>query len=306
MTSPGIFASRALRRANIGHLIATRQAPCPWSGRDGGTAGLIPFDEASRRLRLVNRSYTGIQPIPIDRIVGSVGRSHDFGRDFRLPPWVSRSRLASLRSAYPDGDMPAIDVFEVGGGYFVEDGHHRVALARERHVEFIDAAITRLQTSYAVSPDVDVCQLVHTEQQRMLLEDSGLSRARPDAVIEFTLKDGYTQLAEIIKAHGYDLARRKGALPAPKEVAADWYDTVYLPGLDAVRRTSLPERHASWRPTDADLFLWVYKLRRDLRGHDSTIDFDAAAQHARQVNKRRSERRDFLREGRRPLPRQDS
>ena len=147
--------------------------------------------------------------------------------------------------------------------------------------------------------------LVHTEQQRMLLEDSGLSRARPDAVIEFTLLDGYTQLGEIIKAHGYDLARRKGALPAPEEVAADWYDTVYRPGLDAIRRASLAERYASWRTTEADLFLWVYKLRRDLRGHDSTIDFDAAARHARQVNKGRSEKRNFLREGRRPLPHRD-
>ena len=305
MTSPGIFASRALRRANIGHMIATRQAPCPWSGRDGGIAGLIPFDEASRRLRLVNRSYAGIQPIPIDRIVGSVGRSHDFGRDFRLPPWVSRSRLASLRSAYPDGDMPAIDVFEVGGGYFVEDGHHRVALARERHAEYIDAQVTHLHTSYAVGPGVAVCQLIHTEHQRMLLEDSGLSRARPDAVIDFTLLDGYTQLGEIIKAHGYDLARRNGTLPAPEDVAADWYDTVYLPGLDAVRRAGLPERYASWHTTDADLFLWVYKLRRDLRGHDSTADFAVAAQHARQLHPGRGGRRAFLREGCRPLPHRD-
>jgi hypothetical protein len=267
---------------------------------------LIPFDEASRRLRLAGRSYLGVQEIPVDRIVGSVDRSADFGRDFRPRRGLSRGRLASLRSAFPDGVMPAIDVFEVGGAYFVEDGHHRVALARERHAEYIDAEVTRLQTSYAVSPDVDVCQLVHTEQQRKLLEDSGLSRARPDAVIEFTLLDGYTQLGEIIKAHGYDLARRKGALPAPEEVAADWYDTVYLPGLDSVRRAGLPERYASWHKTDADMFLWVYKFRRDLRGHDPAIDFDAAAQYARQVHKGRSERRTFLREGRRPLPHRDS
>ena len=45
--------------------------------------------------------------------------------------------------------------------------------------------------------------------------------------------DGYTQLAEIINAHGYELARRAGELPTPEQVAADWYDTVYLPGLDA-------------------------------------------------------------------------
>jgi len=141
--------------------------------------------------------------------------------------------------------MPAIEVFEVGGAYFIEDGHHRVALARERRAKFIDAEVTRLQTSYAVGPDVDVCQLVHAEQQRVLSEESGLDRARPDAVIEFTLLDGYTQLREIIKPHGYDLARRRGALAGTEEVAADWYDRVYRPGADAVHRASLPELYAS-------------------------------------------------------------
>jgi hypothetical protein len=227
--------------------------------------GLLPFEEASRRLRISGQSYLGIKEIPVDRIVGSVDRSADFGRDFKPRRGLSRSRLASLRSAFPDGGMPAIEVFEVG-------------------------------------PDVDVCQLVHTEQQRVLLEESGLSRARPDAVIEFTLLEGYTELREVIKAHGYDLARRRGALPTAEEVGADWYDTVYLPGLEAVRRASLPERYASWRSTDADLFLWVYQVRRDLRGHDETIDFDAAASHARQLNLGRRRKRHHLREGRRPLP----
>ena len=267
---------------------------------------LLRFDEASRRLRAATRVYRGIQEIPIERIVGSVDRSADFDRDFRPRRRLSRSRLAGLRAAFPDGDAPAIEVFEVGGAYFVEDGHHRVALAREQRADFIDAEVTRLQTTYEIGPDVDVCQLVHTEQQRVLLEESGLARARPDAVIEFTLLDGYTQLREIIKAHGYDLARRRGALPEPEEVAADWYDTVYRPGVDAVRRASLPELYASWHSTDADLFLWVYQLRRDLRGHDATIDFDAASRHALQLNLGRRRKRDHLRDGRRPLPQRGS
>ena len=98
--------------------------------------------------------------------------------------------------------MPAIMVFEVGGAYFVEDGHHRVALAREQGASYIDADVTRLETSYEISPDLELAQLIHTEQQRKLLSDSGLSRARPHAVIEFTFTDGYTQLTEVIKAHG--------------------------------------------------------------------------------------------------------
>ena len=264
--------------------------------------GLLPFDEASRRLRVAGRSYLGIREIPVERIVGSVDRSMDFDRDFRPRRRLSRSRLAGLRAAFPDGDMPAIEVFELGGAYFVEDGHHRVALARERRADFIDAEVTVLQTNYEVGPDVDVCRLVHTDAQRTLLEESGLDRARPDAVIEFTLLDGYTQLRDIIKAHGYDLARRRGELPSAVEVAADWYDEAWLPGVAAVRRASLPELYASWHPTDGDLFLWIYQLRRDLRAHDPAIDWDAAAQHATQLNLGRARKRHHLREGSRPLP----
>ena len=40
-----------------------------------------------------------------------------------------------------------------------------------------------------------MARLVHTEQQRLLLEKSGLDLARPDAVIEFTLPHGYTECA---------------------------------------------------------------------------------------------------------------
>jgi hypothetical protein len=50
-----------------------------------------------------------------------------------------------------------------------------------------------------------------------------------------------------------------------------------------VRGAGLPELYASWNPTDADLFLWVYKIRRDPRGQDAAVDFDAAATHARGV-----------------------
>jgi hypothetical protein len=264
--------------------------------------GLIPFDEASRRLRVSGRTYLGMREIPVDRIVGSVDRSGDFDRDFTPRRRLSRARLAGLRQAFPEGDVPAIDVFEVGGAYFVEDGHHRVALARERHADFIDAQVTRLSTNYEVGPDVDICQLVHTEQQRLMMEEGGLDRARPDAGIQFTLLDGYTQLRDIIKAHGYELARRRGELPTPEEVGADWYDEVYRPGVEAARRAGLPELYASWHSTDADLFLWIYQLRRDLRAHDPSLDFDAAAEHARELNLGRKRKREHLRGRSLPLP----
>ena len=67
----------------------------------------------------------------------------------------------------------------------------------------------------------------------MFLEESGLGRARPDALIEFSRPGGYPELLEIVKAHGYDLARRRDALPTREQVAADWHDSVYRPARTA-------------------------------------------------------------------------
>jgi hypothetical protein len=263
--------------------------------------GLLPLDEVRRRLRITGQAYVGLQAVPLERIVGSVDRSADFGRDFRARRSGSRARLAALRAAFPDGDLPPIEVFEAGGLFFVSDGHHRVLLARERGAEFVDADVTRLRTNYELPPDVDVARLVHTEQQRRLLEESGLAESRPDAVIEFARPRGYPELLEVIKAHGYDLARRAGALPPRAEVAADWYDRVFRPGVAAVVRAGLPAAHPY--KTEADLFLWVYERRRDLRVLDPDADFDAAADHAAREGVGRRDRRIIEREAAHPLDR---
>jgi DNA-directed RNA polymerase specialized sigma24 family protein len=74
-------------------------------------------------------------------------------------------------------------------------------------------------------------------------------------VIEFSRPGGYSEVLEAVKVHGYDMARRLGALPSPEDVAADWYDAVYLRGVAALRREALPEMYSY--KTDADLFLWI-------------------------------------------------
>jgi ParB-like nuclease domain len=263
--------------------------------------GLLDLDTVRSRLRVVDQSYGGVHPVPVERIIGSLDRNTDFDRDFRPRLRGSQERLASLRAAFPEGGapFPPIEVHELGGAYFVADGHHRVALARERGAEYIDAEVTRLVTNYEVPPDVDVCELIHTEQQRIFGEQSGLSEARPSARIEFSRPGGYPELLETVKSFGYDLARRLDRFPSRAEVAAEWYDTVYLPGVQALRAADLPARYSY--KTDADLFLWVYQRRRSLRVVEASADFAAAAEDASRARVSRRFRREFLRERSHPL-----
>src|SRR5207253_8317467 len=94
---------------------------------------------------LVQRSL-GIRTIEVARIVGSVDRCAELGLDFRPPPRRRRKhdedRFRRVRRAIEESaSMPAIEVYKLGFGYYVLDGHHRVAVALENGQLEIDASV---------------------------------------------------------------------------------------------------------------------------------------------------------------------
>lgn len=240
--------------------------------------GLLPLAEVTGRLGLAGRVHAGVRPIPVAAVVGSVDKPEAFDRDFRPRRSTSRDRLAAVRRAFPDGALPTIKVHEVGGRYFVEDGHHRVRLARARGAGFIDAEITRVPSPLALPADVDTADLVHTEQQRRLREDAGLRRAGLAHTLACSQPRGYAQILETVKAHRHDLMRAAGRVLPPEEVARSWHDTVFRPAVEAMRAQPLPA--ACGEVSDGDVFLWAYQQRRRLRVHDPSAGFAEAARAA--------------------------
>lgn len=240
------------------------------------TNALLSLQEARRRLHVTGQSYGGLLSIPLERIIGTLDRSVDFDRHFRPRRRGLLTRLAGLAAAFSVRDFPPISVYELGGAYFVSDGHHRIALSRALGRDEIDAEVTRLQTSYEVPPDVDVLTLVHTEQQRIFMEQSGLGRARPDAVIEFSRPQGYGELLDVLHSHAYERSRSADRLVPDVETAADWFANVYVPALAAITGTRLPRRYPF--KTDADLYLWVHQLRRSLQPTWPDISWAEAAE----------------------------
>jgi hypothetical protein len=240
------------------------------------TAGLLPFREVERRLGLVSQAYAGAQTIEVDRIVGSLDRTVDFDRDFRPRAPGLASRLQALHKRYPDGDFPAINVYEVGGAYFVVDGHHRVAWSRQQGRRFIDAEVIRLNTEYELGDDVDVLTLIHTQQQRRFMHDSGLDEVRPDASFEMLRPDAYVELLGAVEAFGYRRSVEAGSLLTRAETGRAWYDSEYLPAVAAIHEVGLNRRYAF--KTDADLFLWVAGKRRSLEPMQPGVSWLEAAQ----------------------------
>ena len=266
------------------------------------TDTLLPLGEVTGRLRLVGQHYVGMRTVPIERIVGSVDRAVDFDRLFRPRKRGDvRQRLNSLRTAFADGALPPISVYEASDLYFVNDGHHRVALARQEGVEFIDAEVTSLRLSHALHPGVDLLELVHTEQNRQFMDQTGLAVHHPEAEIEFSRPIGYWELKDLIEAHAYDIsAQQREFVPLP-EATAHWYENCWLPAQTAIDATSLRERYDFKTP--GDLFLWVHQKLRELRTIDRNADWSAAAACRAEEPVSREHRESARRERRRPLPR---
>ena len=221
---------------------------------------LPSLDEVRSRLRLFDQRYVGIQPIPVANIVGTVDRRPEFARGFLPKDFESRERWRRVEQAYPLSDFPPIVVYQVDKAYFVVDGHHRVGIAKQRGIEFIDAEVTALDSRVPLDPKMDIADIIHREQQLIFMEESGLDQVRPDAQIEFTRPHGYVELLDLVKVFGFHLMQQRGeSLPSP-DVAASWYDDVYRPTIESFKADGLLDGFPD--ATEADLFLWVYQRRQ--------------------------------------------
>jgi hypothetical protein len=252
--------------------------------REGRGPGLLDLGEVRDRLRLFDQHYEGVMPIPVARIVGTTGRAEDFGEDFLPRREEMRERWRAVEQTFPDGQFPPIIVYRVDEAYFVVDGHHRVAVAKRSGVEMIDAEITTLRSRFPIPTDVDISRLIILEQHRIFMDESGLDRARPEAFIEFSRPDGYVQLLELVKVHGYHLMQERGEVIVPTVIAGDWYDRVYLPTVAVIKREGLLEDFGG--STEADLFLWIWERRRALRPERRGISLEETARVVPRTSRR--------------------
>ena len=107
---------------------------------------LIPYHAACHGLPLDGESYRGLQTVPVDQIVGSTDRFRDFDRAFRPRRDHTAARWKSVAHADAEGKaLPPVQLYQVGGAYFVRDGHHRVSVARTRGRLYVDAEVIEVQ-----------------------------------------------------------------------------------------------------------------------------------------------------------------
>ena len=118
-----------------------------WLRKDVCSDFLPSFEEARRVLGGFIQVPRGIRTVPVAKIVGSVGRTRDFDKAFLPTRASAATRWKRVdRAYYGTEELPPVRLFKVGDEYFVEDGNHRVSVARYQGVEWIDAEVVELLT----------------------------------------------------------------------------------------------------------------------------------------------------------------
>ncbi|HVF98797.1 MAG TPA: hypothetical protein VND68_03080 [Chloroflexia bacterium] len=124
----------------ISHKAALNRLASALAGRD---SSLLSFNDLDGYMPASGRSCLRAWQVPVARIVGSVGRSRDFDRDFQPVQKHTRPRWESIYVAALSGiTLPPVELYKVGDCYFVKDGNHRVSVARYLGAEFVDAEVT--------------------------------------------------------------------------------------------------------------------------------------------------------------------
>jgi hypothetical protein len=135
---------RARRRSWLRRLVSRLR------GEPASQNALPSFDEVRRSLRALNRMPRGTRAVDPRKIVGSVGRREDFDRSFMPLRASAGQRWKRVDLAFHKGEeLPPVSLYKLGDDYFVEDGNHRVSVARFHGAEWIDADVTELRPARA-------------------------------------------------------------------------------------------------------------------------------------------------------------
>jgi hypothetical protein len=262
--------SRARRRAFLRRIGA-------YLRRDPGSNQLLSFDEVKGALGVVSQVYLGLREVPVSKIVGSVGRHRDFDRAFlpSKPDLGTRwRRIDEIMNRAEE--LPPVSLYKIGDAYFVQDGNHRVSVARQRGVEMIDAEVVELRSRVPVDSALTARDLLHKLEHRRLLERLPIDRVLPEIKVEFSDVADYRRLATYIEAHGFRVSQHWKRYVSPEETLRDWYEYGYCPISEMIREEQIldafPDR------TELDLYLWIvyHRERLALEARDEKISPRAA------------------------------
>jgi len=222
---------------------------------------LLSFNDVKGILKPKNQVYMGNRTVPINLIVGSEGRYHDFNKYFLPRKEHMRHRWSKVDEAHiRDIILPPILLYEIGGVYFVRDGNHRVSVAKLQGVEFIDAEVISLTTEINIIPSMTTDELIAEliKYEKNIFYGETLFGDLTDYWdMNFSSPGRYDVIYNHILVHKYYLNEDIKEEIHFNNALVSWYNNVYSPVLKIIRDhwllVNFPGR------TEADLYVWIIK-----------------------------------------------
>jgi nucleotide-binding universal stress UspA family protein len=222
----------------------------------GRSEALLDYEEVRRMLKTEGSSERGLQDIPLDAIVGSVGRYTDFNRDFLPLRGEDMDRWAHVKAAtLSETGLPPIEVYQIDQAYFVKDGNHRVSVARDLGATHIHAYVTEIKSRVPFTPETRPGDLIIKAEYAAFLEKTRLDSIFPDLDLAVSVPGQYETLLEHIQVHRYYMGLDLKRDIAYEEAAGHWYETVYLPAAVLICEAGILDAFPG--RTETDLYLWI-------------------------------------------------
>ena len=226
------------------------------------TMAMRSFSDDAARVGPVAPRHLGVRTVDVARIVGSVGRAQELNESFRVRSLKDERRYDRILKLMENGtSLPPPALYKLGYGYYVLDGNHRVAAARELGQLEIDADVT------------EFVPLSDAQGQRVFVERRAFENATGLTRIGAALPGSYPRLEDLIR----EFAEARG-LDDLEYAAAVWEAEVYRPVATRIRRLRLRQRLPGQRT--ADIFVQIADCRdREQERLGQTLGWEEAISH---------------------------
>ncbi len=249
-------------------------------------------------------TYLGLRVVPVSQIIGSESRYQDFTRSFLPKARHLQERWVSISTAaQKDIILPPVQLFKVGDAYFVRDGNHRVSVARASGIEMIDAEVIEVASQVYLSPNMthkEILSRVIEHEKKMILKETRLANFIDTTHLVVTSPGSYSLLIQHILGHKHFmeqercqkqqtqpsewdpqrlgqhnpvLARLDYTTVSFSEAARSWYENLFLPILQLIRREGLLAQFSN--RTGADLYIWLishWQYLKELHGPEVPLE----------------------------------
>ncbi len=252
----------------------------------GKSTELLSYESVRRALHAVEESKQELREIPLDSIVGSVGRYSDFTRDFLPRSDTDKERWAQVMAKTKGlAGLPPIEVYQISEVFFVLEGNHRVSVARQLGASHIEAFVIEVRSRVHITADTNPSDLILKAEYQYFLDYTKFDLLFPQTDLILTNPGQYPILEEHISVHRYFMGIDQDRPITYEDAVKHWYNSIYCPIVDIIRERGILQ-HFDGR-TEADLYLWLSKHQGKLEKslgwtvtpEDAAIDLTANSSH---------------------------